>query len=107
MAWGAVRRFMHQKAAAERGQGALFPEYAGNYGTGTGYSNRYRKERKNDRDVEWTHGCRTYHPATKEVVVKYHDRCNAVLILPDSWLDKKLQEAYLSKRGEAERKDSE
>ena len=39
-----------------------------------------------------------YHDAIAEVVEKFHSPWNAVLITPDSWFDKKLQEAYNSKR---------
>jgi len=43
-------------------------------------------------------GCDYYHKAIKDIIKKYHDICNAVLIFPGSDLDNKLQEAYYSKK---------
>lgn len=39
-----------------------------------------------------------YHESVAEIVDRYDDPFNAVLIKPGSWVDKKLQEAYNSKR---------
>lgn len=93
MRWALVRRMLSQKNGGERGTGT----HTGGY--------KYR-EKYYDREVEWARGSRTFHPATKEIVERYHDHCNAVLILPDSWLDNKLQEAYSSKHGEDNQKDT-
>jgi hypothetical protein len=37
-----------------------------------------------------------YHKATAEIVERYRDAFNAVVIFPGSWIDTKLQEAYNS-----------
>ena len=88
--WAVVRRFISQKSSAKRGTIHL------------PVKTTYYREKKYGREVERVRGNLTFHDATREVVTKYHDHSNAVLILPDSWLDNKLQEAYSSKRGEAE-----
>lgn len=42
-----------------------------------------------------------YDPSTLEILRTYYDFDNAVVIFPGSWIDKKLQEAYISKRSVA------
>ena len=51
-----------------------------------------------DRYCERVRGCKTFHPAMHDVVAKYYAWNNATLIYPGNWIDKKLTEAYNSRR---------
>lgn len=98
-AWGHVRRMLQRKAyqdellkKEEVGQ----PISWGVEGPGLG-----------SKEYWFVRGSQVYSREAAEIVEKYYDVCNATFISPDTWLDKKLQEAYTSPTVEEKRKSTD
>jgi hypothetical protein len=97
-AWEYVKRLIKKKA---------FQDASDDHGGVDVIKPGYNNKGVGDRYKWRINGTEVYHPGAAAVVEKHYHMYNAMLIFPDSWVDKQLQKAYSARKSGPKKENNE